>query len=89
MCPDHDHISVCDTGIVEVVGEEVGRLIDLAVSEPPLGGGGRLGLDDTCRIRGSLGGRPEALVDGPGKAGPVEVDGGIRERTHGVCGVAC
>lgn len=74
---DHDHISIRDARVVQVVCERIGRLIDLTVREDPLRSGGRLGLDDVRPVRVSLGGGPEALVDWADEARPVEVFCGI------------
>jgi len=78
MGPDHDHVAICDTGIVQVPSERVGGFVDLAVCKSPLGSGGRLGLDNTGSVGVSFGVGAEVLLDGAYIAGPVQVNCGIR-----------
>ncbi len=67
---------------MELVGQDVGRLIDLLVVESPLGrgGGGRFRNARRVGILQSI--LVEYLVDGADVAAPVEVDGGIG-KPHG------
>lgn len=66
--PDHDHIAIGDTRIMQIVSEDIGGLVYLAVCKDPLWRSGRLGLDDARGIRRLFYRRTEALVDGPHEA---------------------
>lgn len=75
--PDHDDVAIGDAGVVEVMGQDVGRLVDLPVGEGPLGGLGRLGLDDADAVGVLLGHLGKVPLDGADVARPVELDRGI------------
>jgi hypothetical protein len=82
MGPDHDHVAIGDTSIVEVPRQCVGSLVDLAVGEAALWSCGRPGLNDTGAVGVGLSLTAEVFLDRAHVARPVEVDGGIRELSH-------
>lgn len=79
MGPNHDHIAIGDTGIVQIMSEDIGCLIDLAVGESSLWRCRRLGLDDADAVWVSFGRSTETLMDGADKACPIEVHSRIGE----------
>lgn len=85
MCPDHNDISVRNTRLVQVVCEQIGSFVDLAVSKSPLRRCRRPRLDNAWSVWGGFRRGPETFMNGTGKAGPVEVDGRIWESTHDEC----
>jgi hypothetical protein len=78
MRPYHDHVSIGNPGIVKVVRERVGSLIDLSVREAPFGSGGGSGLDHTQPIRVGCCLALENLVNGTSVGRPMEVRRRIR-----------
>lgn len=74
---DHNDIAIGDASVVELVGQYVGRLIDLFVGEMPRRSGRRSRLRDAgpAGVRSSI--FVEDVMDSPNPAAPVEMDGRI------------
>lgn len=74
---DHNDIAIGDASVMELVGQYVGRLIDLFVGGSPRRSGRRSRLRDArpVGVRSSI--FLEDVMDSPNPAAPVEMDGRI------------
>ena len=82
MGPDHNDVAIGNAGLVQIPGQGVGRLVDLAIGEPALGSRRRLGLDYASAVGMGLGLGAEVLLDRAYIARPVQVDGRVGKLSH-------